>query len=311
MGVFSSPGHWWKPKSPGWSHSCGRHTCSDPLPTHTRLCVGHVHPPAFRCACVRWPAVERYTCLPESEPTVTHIFTFPLCFRSSLFCPEFLAVWCYVTGWAISFATGLAHPPLRWGSLVPSLIILSTWHTFFLFVFLPAVYCWKLVWSEPVNHEASNKKVMKPRVSNLTALVAFLHERRCGSWNEIASNSLCWRGVGSAYSRYQIKYTWKSEVQRPTALQHILANYVVSKLLGMEDGGMAIFYLHSETEAVFDPLPLFKNLIAIFRKHTYYTTHLGAGGDRTKPTKTTPTRIPRKPAANLVTNPPLSCIPAQ
>lgn len=56
------------------------------------------------------------------------------------------------------------------------------------------------------------------------------------------------------------------------------SSYVVSKLLDMEDGGMAIFYLHSETEAVFDPLPLFKNLIAIFRKHTYYTTHLGVWG---------------------------------
>ena len=58
-------------------------------------------------------------------------------------------------------------------------------------------------------------------------------------------------------------------MQKPTALQHILANYVVSKLLEMEKGEMAIFYLRSETEAVFDPSPLLKNLSTIFRKYTY------------------------------------------
>lgn len=125
-----------------------------------------------------WSGREWYTRLHESGPVVTHPFMFLLRFLSSLFCPKFLAVRCYVTGWAISFAIGLAHPPLSWGSLLPSFIVLSTWYIFF---FLPAVYCWKLVWSEPVNHEASNKKVMKSRGSNVTALVAFLDEGRCGS----------------------------------------------------------------------------------------------------------------------------------
>lgn len=89
------------------------------------------------------------------------------------------------------------------------------------------------------------------------------------------------------------------------------SSYVVSKLLDMEDGGMAIFYLHSETEAVFEPLPLFKKPNRNIQKAYLLHNAFGGVGDGTKPTKTTPTRTPRKPAANLVTNPPLSCIPAQ
>lgn len=102
------------------------------------------------------------------------------------------------------------------------------------------------------------------------------------------------------------KDTWKSKVQRSTALQPILVNNVVSKLLEMETGGMAIFYLHFETESIFDPSPLLKRLSAIFRKDTHYTTRLE--GKKTKPQTKQETGKSTKQSSSKCGNKPTSLL---
>lgn len=63
----------------------------------------------------------------------------------------------------------------------------------------------------------------------------------------------------------------------------ILANSVVSKLLEVETGGMAIFYLHFKTESIFDLSALLKRLRSI-NIQKGYTLHNTFGGERNKST---------------------------
>lgn len=126
---------------------------------------------------------------------------------------------------------------------------------------------------------------MKPRGSDLMALVAFLCARKCPSLPSLEMKLLLRACVGGSGICRQVKYTWKPKAQRSAALKYILANYVVSKVLDMEKGGTDGSYLHSTMEAVFDPLPLFKKPSTTFRKHTCYTTQLGDGGNDNQKTQ--------------------------
>lgn len=144
-----------------------------------------------------WSGREWYTCLPESGPMVAHPFIFLLRFLSSLVSP-------WVPG-GVMLRNRMSHLFCnRIGSASSQLRVIAPFtyriiNITLLFFFLPAVYCWKLVWSEPVNHEASNKKVMKSRGLNLTALVAFLHEGRCRSLPSLEIKLLPTAGAGGQW----------------------------------------------------------------------------------------------------------------
>lgn len=112
-------------------------------------------------------------CFPELEPVVT---------QPSLLLVHFISSLCAPSSWQCHAMNKMSHifcsrtgSPSSQGhwSLQSSYYQHDT-----LFFPLPAVYCWELVWSEPVTHEHSNKKVTKPRGSNLMALVSFLCEGR-------------------------------------------------------------------------------------------------------------------------------------
>lgn len=105
------------------------------------------------------------------------------------------------------------------------------------------------------------------------------------------------------------KYTWKSKVQRSTALQPTLANSVVSNLLEVEMGGMAIFYLHFKTESIFDSSPPLKGLSTTFRKDTHFTPPLE--GKKNKPQTKQETSKSSKQSSSKSSNKSTSCTPAQ
>lgn len=58
------------------------------------------------------------------------------------------------------------------------------------------------------------------------ALAAFLHEGRCGGLLSLEVKLLLKADAEGQWGLHgQVKHTWKSEVQRPTALQHILVTH--------------------------------------------------------------------------------------
>lgn len=244
----------------------------------TRLGVGRVRPSASRCARIRWPVVERQGVWPA-------LAWIGACGHSSS-CFAFSHLSSAPNPWQCDLSQD--EPPLLQQAQLTLLsaeghcsftyLIINMTHISFFFFFLPASYCWKLVWSEPVNHESSNKTVMKPRGSNLTALVAFLQEGRRGPLSPLETKLLptaCAGGSGICIFKLTIKIHLEGQDSEGySTATH--SSYVVSKLVETENGGMAIFYQHSKAEAVFNPLPLLKNLSAT-SESTHTAQHIWRG----------------------------------
>lgn len=149
--------------------------------------------PAFRCVCVRWmwqEAVHTLACIGAYDHSSFYLPSM----LSFLFCPKFLVAWCYVTGRAISFAIGLGSPSFQLRVIDPfTYCIINMTH--FLFFFLLFIAGNQFDQNQWIIKPAI-KKVMKPRGSDLTALVAFLHAGRYRSLPSLEMKLLLTACVG-------------------------------------------------------------------------------------------------------------------